>query len=506
MTTARSTSIPAPVGGLNDRDSIADMPPTDAVTLDNWWPYPSYVGVRKGSRDHVTGIPARVETLVEYAPTSGSNRLFAAAGTAIYDVTTAGAVGAAVQTGLTNARWQDANITTPGGSFLYLVNGADSPRLWNGTTWTAVTGVSTPAITGVTTSLLAHVTLFKNRLFFVERDSMRVWYLPVNSIGGAAASLDLGSIFRRGGSITACFSWTIDAGDGADDHFVIISSTGEVAVYRGTDPSSAAAWALVGVYLLGKPIGRRCGVKMGGDLAMLTSEGVFPLGRSLLSSAIDRRMALTDKIQNSVSLETTSFGGNFGWQLNLYPDANMLVLNVPGSTRFQYAQNTITGAWSKFLGWDASVWLTTADGRLMYGDGNSVKLAWVGDIDGTTPIQAELAQAFSYFGSKARNKYFTMMRPYIQSTGNPSILYGLNLDYNLSPSLGSLPFTPPTGMVWGSMVWGTMVWGGSLNNLTGWATVGGVGNSAGLRLRVQNNGSEVRLTNTDFVYNMGGIL
>ncbi|MGK3945817.1 hypothetical protein ABK046_46665, partial [Streptomyces caeruleatus] len=89
--------------------------------------------------------------------------------------------------------------------------------------WTAITGVSTPAITGVTTSTLAHVTLFKNRLFFVQNNSMNVWYLPVNSIGGTASMLDLGSVFRRGGRVEACYTWTLDAGDGSDDHFVVIS-------------------------------------------------------------------------------------------------------------------------------------------------------------------------------------------------------------------------------------------------------------------------------------------
>jgi hypothetical protein len=56
-----ATSIPSPVGGLNDRDSIADMPISDAALMVNWWPYPSYLGVRKGSASHVTGFPAPVE-------------------------------------------------------------------------------------------------------------------------------------------------------------------------------------------------------------------------------------------------------------------------------------------------------------------------------------------------------------------------------------------------------------------------------------------------------------
>lgn len=501
----KTTSIPAPTGGLNDRDSIADMPVTDAVVLENWWCYPSYLGVRKGSSDHVTGITGTVETLVEYLPTSGTSTLFAAAGTAIYNVTSAGAVGAAVQTGLTNARWQHAQITTPGGSYIYLVNGADKPRLWDGATWVSVDGASVPAITGVTTTTLIHAALYKNRLFFVEKDSMSVWYLPVNSIGGAASEIDLGSVFRLGGYIMAVYTWTIDAGDGADDHLVIISSNGEVVVYEGTDPSSAADWRLVGVFVLGRPIGRRCGIKFGGDLAINCMEGVFPLGKGLLSASVDRRVTLTDKIQNSVSEAANTYASTYGWQLCLHPDANMLLLNIPGAVKYQFAQNTITGAWSKFTGWDATCWLNASSG-LYYGTSTKVVKAWTGNLDGTTPIQFDVCGAFSFYGAKSNNKYFTMIRPYLQATSSPSIVYALNTDFSLSEPFGVLTTSSPTGMVWGSMTWGSMTWGGALTPSVSWNTVGDVCNSAAIRLKGQNNGGDVRYTNCDVLYQMGGLL
>lgn len=498
--TAKATSVPAPVGGLNDRDSIADMPPTDAVVLENWWPYPSYVGIRKGSQEHATGFTNPVETLVEYLPTSGQSELFAAAGGSIFDVTSAGAIGTAVVTGLSSARWQDANITTAGGSFLYLVNGVDKPQLYNGTTWVAVDGVSVPAITGVTTTDLVHICVFKSRIYFVIKDSMEIAFLPVGQIGGAAGFLDLASVFRNGGSIQACYTWTVDAGDGADDHFVVMTTNGEVAIYRGSNPGSTGDFAIIGVFQLGKPIGRRCATKYGGDLAVNTTEGVFPLGRGLLSSSVDRRVALTDKIQNSVSQDSALYFPNFGWQLCLFPDATMMILNVPvqgGS--YQYAQNTITGAWAKFTGWNANVWLHASTG-LYYADNTKVYRAWVGNLDGTTPIQADCLPAFNYFGNKAFNKYFTMVRPYILTSGRPSILYSLNTDYLLQPAQGTLNFTPPTGMVWGGMVWGSMVWGGGLTSATGWNTTGAVANSAAIRLRVQNNGAEVRFNSVDYLF------
>ena len=46
--TASTASITAPIGGWNARDSIAQMPPTDAVTLNNLYPTPTDVTLRNG--------------------------------------------------------------------------------------------------------------------------------------------------------------------------------------------------------------------------------------------------------------------------------------------------------------------------------------------------------------------------------------------------------------------------------------------------------------------------
>src|SRR4051812_20348795 len=123
MVTSSTASFPAPVGGLNARDPLANMPPTDAVIMENWFPRPSWVEIRQGWSNWATGLPSQVQTLMRYAPLSGSNKLFAAAGTSFYDATATGAIGAAVVTGLSNAQWQYTNIITPGGSFLWAVNG-----------------------------------------------------------------------------------------------------------------------------------------------------------------------------------------------------------------------------------------------------------------------------------------------------------------------------------------------------------------------------------------------
>lgn len=89
----RSMSIPASTRGWNARDSVSEMPDDMALTLTNIFPSPTNIQVRQGSAAwFATGYnnPAvPVNTLMAYRPLSGSQKLFATRGTAIYDVSAA---------------------------------------------------------------------------------------------------------------------------------------------------------------------------------------------------------------------------------------------------------------------------------------------------------------------------------------------------------------------------------------------------------------------------------
>ncbi len=507
MPDTTATTIPAPIGGLNDRDAIADMSPTDAVIMKNWWPEPGKVSVRKGSITHAEGMTGDVESVFEYHPPSGVIELFAAAGGDIFDVTTSGAVGLPVVSGQTSDRYQTMAATTAGGSFLYAFNGEDEPLLYDGSTWTSINGSSVPAITGITdTKTIIDGLVFKGRAYLIQKNSMNLWYLPPAQIGGEAKAIDMGQIFQRGGFVVTAKTWTIDSGNGSDDHMVVISSNGEVAVFAGYDPETLGSWSLIGVFHLGRPVGQRCALKFGGDLLIICEDGVFPLGKGLLSASVDRRVALTDKIQNRIRLSANTYKSTFGWELCLASDHSALILNVPGQTTHkQYAQNTLTGAWGEFEGWDAKCWLYSELG-LFYGSNGRVVRAWTFDSDDGDAIEADCLQAFNHFGTKVRTKFFTLIRPYIATGGVPSILYSLNGDYTATNPSGVLITRPPTGMLWGSMYWGSMVWGGSLQQVQDWLTVGGIFKSAGLRLMVLNNSSPVEWAATDFVFSQGGLL
>lgn len=502
---SNTASIAAPIGGWNARDSLADMKETDAVVLDNIFPTTNDVMIRYGYSNHVTGISGTVETLGTYNG-GATQKMFAAAGTSIYDVTSAGAVGAAKVTGLTNARFQTVNITTSGGNYMYWVNGADKPQLYDGTNWTAIDGASTPAITGVTTTNLITVHLHMHRLWFIEKNTLKVWYLPTDAIGGGAAAVDLSGVARRGGYLMSMGTWTIDAGYGMDDHAVFITSEGEIIVYRGSDPAGASTWSLVGVYYVGSPLGRRCASQYGSDLLIIGKDGLLPMSRALLSSRVNNKVALTNKIQWATSQATSDYGSNFGWQSQIFPQQNMLLLNIPVSSTvsYQYVMNTITGAWCRFTGWNAACFELLAD-NLYFGTDGTVCKAWDTQADNAIAINGEVLQAFSYFGNQNAQKQFKMCRPILSTDGAPGVLLGLNVDFDVTPPTGSPTLTTISAATWDSGTWDASVWGGGLTISSNWQYVSGVGRAGAIHMKTSSN-SKLRWAATDYVYEIGGVL
>jgi hypothetical protein len=126
--------LPSPTQGWDTETPLAELPQTRAHVFDNWMPKGVSLEMREGYDDHVTGIAAPVETLLPYNA-GASSALFAAADDSIYNVTNVGAVGAAVVGSLTGARFSYTNFTTSGGTFLWICNGLDDPRHWNGSAW-----------------------------------------------------------------------------------------------------------------------------------------------------------------------------------------------------------------------------------------------------------------------------------------------------------------------------------------------------------------------------------
>lgn len=478
-----------------------------AILMDDWFPLTSDIMLRKGWDDHVTDITGQVETLMVWNGFT-SSKMIGAAGTAFYDVTSAGAVGAAVQSGLSNARWQWVNMTdSSGNTWLISANGVDAPRYFDGTNWVAVTAATSPAITGVTTTTLTNPNIFKERLWFIQVDSLSAWYLPADAVGGAAAEYSFESIFRKGGSLRALGTWTLDAGEGMDDHFVVVTSKGEVAVYKGTDPSDATKWALVGIWQLGTPLGQRCLEKVAGDIVYLCVDGALPLSKALISDRVKPQAALTDNIREAMTDAARLYGATFGWQLLQAPRHQMLILNVPVAIgqQQQYAMNLSTGAWGRFKKMAFNCWAILND--KVYAGGNGVVAEVFEDFnDNGSNIVGQLKQSFNYFGKRGQKKHWKMLRPIFASDGTPAVALGLNVDYEDLEPIASLSFSTTTYAVWDTSLWDAGIWGGGLSVLRNWQKAPAIGHCAALRLKVEAADIEVRYQACDHVFELGGVI
>jgi hypothetical protein len=501
---SQTVNLPAPIGGWNARDSLAQMQPEDAVSLTNWFPTTSDVMGRQGYVQWATGLPGQVNTVMPYTPSSGSAKLFAASVSGIYDVTSGGVVGAPVVSGLTNDKWSYTNFSTSAGPFLGCVNGADGYRVYNGTTWQSVTSGSSPiSITGVDPTTLSFITSFVSRVWFIQKNSLNAWYLPVSSVGGAAQQFPLQAIFRRGGSLVSMGVWTVDGGYGMQDYICFVTTEGEIAVYGGTDPSQSTTFSLVGVYQLGSPMGFRSFMKYGGDLLYIGKDGLGPISQLLASSRVNTQVNLTGKIQGAISQATSLYPSNYGWCLVLFPLQNMIILNVPVGIdqQQQYVMNTITGAWCNFIGWNANHWERFND-QIYFGSSGYVGLAWNGYSDNGTNINALAQQAFNEFGTPLQ-KRFTMMRPILWTNGAPALAAGINTDYDQNVPQSTLNFIPTNFAVWDTALWDFGIWGGSLQIAKAWQGVTGLGMTGSPTLKAAINGTETHWAASDIVFETG---
>lgn len=504
-------SIPAPVGGWDAQNALADMPPQNAVILDNWIPRPGYVEMRRGYINHATATVHPVETLIVWrGAANGSDKILACSNANIFDATTAGAIGSSLYSSAVNARWQYINFANDAGAFSIAVNGANTPIAFDGTTVSdlTITGSSGPITLNPTD--LIDVMAHKRRNFFIENNSKRVWFLDVNAIQGAAQLLDLGPVFQKGGVLQCMATWSLDGGQGADDFAVFMTTEGEVAIYQGLDPSDASNWALVGVFSLGLPLGRRALLKYGSDLAVLTTDGIVPLSQALkLDRAQDDTVALTAKIQNAFATATRRYADNFGWEGFLYQRGSLALFNVPVaelSRSEQYVQNVQTGSWCRFTGLNAFCW-AVANGKPYFGTVDGVCEWDTGPTDLGSSIVGDLQTAFNYFGQRGLGKQFTLLRPIVRTSQDVRPAVEMLVDYKSGVPTAIPTVIEAAGSQWDVSAWDVAAWSASDEIRYGWTSVTGIGYCGSARMRVTQDGNSAILEDgldNDIVDQFGG--
>lgn len=505
---SRPHSVTAPYKGWNTATPQASLDEAFALFLDNLYPVAGGVELRKGSAVLASHTDAgkNFRSVMPYSPVSGADKVFAGAEDGIYDVTAGGTVTSPVTAG-TSSTWKSVNITTAGGNFLWCCNAQDECRVYNGTAWTLLDGSSTPTLTGVDTLKVKQATLFKRRLFMFERNSLSFWYLGTNSIGGAATEFPIGALCSSGGYIVAIDSWTYESNNGPGDFFAIFTSEGQAVVYQGTDPASAADWALVGVYDVGVPLGISPTAKVNGDLCVLTVNGVLSMSQIVKNSGV-AAASVSHYIDPTLQGYAADYGTEFGWHLQYFSAQSMLIVNVPVGLKrsWQLALNMRTGAWCRFTGMDSEVWASTGT-DLFFAHTTKVCRAWEGTNDKGGAIIAKVQQAPSYFRKAGARHFISLVRVNANVAGSFPLQLGLARDFGPGSYSGSLSTVTQNVALWDTAIWDTAVWAEDGASSSIWRSVAHFpGHVISFKMRLSAKGVGFTWYSTDFILRDGGML
>ena len=484
--------IPVPTDGWDAISPLASMDPKRAPILNNWIPRPGWIELREGYFPWVF-LAARttpVETLMVYRA-QGSEKMFAAAGSVIYDVSTFG-ISSSVQTGLNSARWQYVNFTPAlGATVIQLVNGVDALRQYNGSTW------STPAITGLpnslTTSSITNIHAQKRRLWYVLGDgsgggSTVCAFMPTDAITGAiAGTLDLGANWTKGGYLLAITDWTVDGGNGPQDYMCFISNRGQITIFSGTDPTSSTAFTMVGTFDISPPISARCATKIGSDVGLITQQGVIPLSQALpFDPSAERSVAITARIQNAMA-NAAAYGLNlFGWQLISFAPQQLAVLNVPqveNTTQVQFVMNALTGAWCQFTGWNANNFEVYNNVLYFGGNVGDINQCFVGSSDLNQPINADMQCAYNYFDAPGRLKRMTMVQPFLTAAQSITPFIAIDEDFQVQTQTAPVVILN-SGALWDVAKWDIDVWFGQIVQSTNWLSTNAIGHALAVHMTI----------------------
>lgn len=390
-----------PVKGLVTSDVWASDNEQSMIFCENFLPTTNGIIPRGGSKKRVS-VPSEVKYLFAYQK-FGQERYFIATDTSVYNFTDATldntALSSADFTSQTSSNYSHLETQTDGGSFVILVNGADNLRLYNGTAWQAVTGLSTPiAITGIATTLLSHVWNYNNRVFFIENNSFNAWYLPTNSIGGMATRLPLTGIFSRGGQLLCGMTLSSDSGSGYSDRCVFITTSGEFAVYSG-DPSNST-WKLEGIYRIARPLGKNAYFKVFGDVIIMTKQGLLSLKNAMLDYDKLQSNSISRAIRTDLLSDISRLSSSDKFLLISNNTSGYAYLCPPDFIGHIFVVNLETMAWSRISGWQVKA-IQSMNDKLFFGGSNGwVYLANSGGNDDGKSYECKLCYNFTSMQSR----------------------------------------------------------------------------------------------------------
>lgn len=533
---SKATKVIAPIRGIDTRTILSAGNPEYCIYCFNLLPADYGLQVRRGFREWqielVNSIGLGVGTVIPFGgidDDATDDRLFAVTNEGIWNVTddegtpvlmldftapgNGGDVTAEAGYGVYTHYTTDA-----GEQLLFYADSRNGLFQYSSDTdlWTRPSGITGPDL-----ELVDFVMTHKQQLWMVERDTTVGWYLPAGSISGAASPFYFGGTFKHGGNLAGLFTWTIDGGAGVDDYFIAVSRAGDVLPYRGTDPSSADSWAIVGQYFIGAvPKGNRFAATQAGNLYLLSAYGLLSMDEII--TGVDGKninaQIETQKIAAIIRAQMSEYRNEQGWQVNSIPSQGNLLISTPQSTAgvyLQYALNYTTWAWGLWRGvpinsfdeWSGKMYFGTKDNRIMVMDVD-VDNALINppDVINGDAIQFAILTTFQDFGEPALMKRGKYIRPQFVSLGRPNVTARFRYDYDLAEVLNTETGNLAAESLWNVASWNSGIWGSG--QLSGRQPVrGGWGMGRYVAIAMSGNSrAPTTLVSWDVIWDTGGPL
>lgn len=489
-------TIPAPIRGINALSSLAEMEINDAIYTKNIDPSSRGLKVRPGYSEWANSFSGdQVKTVIPYKGTAedgSEDLLLACTSVGIYDITSSTESPSAVLTwgtSSTDAGWCSYEVfTNDAGARVLLV--CDLENGYNIYTESTQTW-SVPSISGVTAGNLVFVTIWKNRVWFVEKDSNSAWYSGIGVYAGTMTKFNFGNKFLHGGYLKSLYGWSLDSGIGPDDYLVALSSAGDVLVYGGTDPSSSSTFGQVGTWYIGElPGGRRNGLSVGGDLYLLSSYGIIS-SKDLLSgkNPYTYEGSVSYRINPVLRTLLADNLSSMGWEMQILPEIGKLILTTPKVTNqpyTQYVYDVNLQSWGVWTGIPMTT-IVSYGGNVFCAAALQVHKV-TGTLDQVTisdndpqPIYWSFLTSYNELETPQINKIVEFIRPRFVGGGAPAFDVRAFYDYDLS-ELSQASANTEGSDVWDTAVWDLAIWGGGLDKFQELRGASGMGKTVAVAM------------------------
>lgn len=377
--------------------------------------------------------------------------------------------------------------------------------------------VLAPAVTGVSTALWSHVNVYKNRLFFVRKDTLIVDYLGVDSLGGAASQLSLAGIFRDGGSVFFTATWSSESGSSSlSDYLVVVSTQGEFAVFQGSFPGGAD-WSLAGVYDLSPPLGINGWFKAGGDIVVLTERGAIPVSAARFKDPSALAMDAISRDIHPDWVYEVQRRRTVPWEAVKWNEKTALFINVPVVSALTpprpFVANLQTGKWCEYTAWDTRC-MVVHNGQLYFGcNDGTIRAAEISGYDLDMPYTYQIAMAWDHLGSPGFTKTVRQAKAEFLTTRPFNVLISASTDYTQEfpiPPNSYLDADPAS--LWDIGRFDIAVWDSGevpVRQTTRWTSVGRTGEVFSMEIQIpigSVNTPDIEMTVLHWTNEQGGLV